>query len=137
MLAAGKPVLITDGLAKRLTGVDLDSKNVTILKVGGNPRSLLELTRQQLKPIRDKMLVPFGMKFDAPNKVALYLIGDDCLIVENFNDEPIDVILEFSKPVKASKTLVLPGDGNVDFSQYGGKLTFTKISPRTLVAIEY
>jgi len=107
MLSADKPVLITDGLAKRLQGVNLDRKNVTILKVSGNPRSLLELTRQQLKPIRDKMLAPFGMKFDAPNKVALYLIGDDCLIVE------------------------------VDFSQTGSKLTFTKISPRTLAAIEY
>jgi hypothetical protein len=137
MLAANKPVLITDGLAERLTGVDLDSKNVTILKVASNPRSLLKLTRQQLKPIRDKMLAPFGMKFDAPNKVALYLIGDDCLIVENFNDEPIEAILEFSKPVKASKILVLPNDGDVEFSQNGGKLTFTKISPRTLVAIEY
>jgi len=137
MLAAGKPVLITDGLAKRLSGVNLDSDNLTTLKVGGNPRNLLELTRQQLRPIREKMLAPFGMKFDAPNKVALYLIGDDCFIVENFNDESIDAVLELSKPAKAHKTLVLPGDGNVDFSQSGGKLTFTKISPRTLVAIEH
>jgi hypothetical protein len=137
MLAAGRPVLITDGLAKRLHGVNLERENLTILKVSGNPRSLLELTRQQLKPIRDKMLAPFGMKFDAPNKVALYLIGDDCLIVENFNDEPIDASIEFSRPVKARKTLVLPGDENVDFSRTERKLTFTKISPRTLVAFEY
>ena len=137
MLAAGKPVLITDGLAKRLTGINLDSENLTILKVASSPRSLLELTRQQLKPIREKMLAPFGMKFDAPNKVALYLIGEDCLIVENFNDEPVDASIEFSKPVTARKALVLPDDGNVDFSQSGSKLTFTKISPRTLVAIEY
>ena len=137
MLATGRPVLITDGLAKRLDGVNLDSENLTVLKVAGSPRSLLELSRQQIKPIRDKMLAPFGMKFDAPNKVALYLIGDNCLIVENFNDESIDASIEFSGPVTARKTLVLPGDGNVDFSQSGGKLTFTKISPRTLVAIEY
>jgi len=137
MLAAGKPVLITDGLAKHLTGVDLDSGSLTILKVGGNPRSLLELTRQQLKPIRDKMLAPFGMKFDAPNKVALYLLGDNCLIVENFNDESIDVGIEFSRPVDARKTLVLPNNGNVDFTPSGSKLTFTKITPRTLAAIEY
>jgi len=114
MLAAGKPVLITDGLDKRLDGVDLNSKNLTVLKVGGSSRSLLKLTRQQLKPIRDKMLEPFGMKFDAPNKVALYLIGDNCLIVENFNDESIDASIEFSRPVTARKTLVLPSDGNVD-----------------------
>jgi hypothetical protein len=37
MLAANKPVLITDGLAKRLLGLDLENKNLTILKVDGNP----------------------------------------------------------------------------------------------------
>jgi hypothetical protein len=137
MLAAGKPVLITDGLAKRLADVDLESENLTILKAGGNPRSLLELTRQQLKPIRNKMLAPFGIKFDAPNRVALYLLGDNCLIVENFNDESIDAGIEFSRPVDARKTLVLPNDGNADVSPSGSKLTFTKITPRTLAAIEY
>jgi hypothetical protein len=137
MLSAEKPVLITDALAKRLRNVNLRGENVTVLEVNGDPRSLLELTRQQLKPIRDKMLAPFGMKFDAPNKVALYLIGDNCLIVENFNDEPVDATLEFSEPVTASKTLILPNDGNVDFSSDGSKLTFKKITPRTLVAIGY
>jgi len=137
MLAAGKPVLITDGLARRLTGVELDSDNLTILKVASNPRSLLKMTRQQLKTIRDKMLEPFGMKFDAPNKVALYLIGDDCLIIENFNDEPIDAVLEFPRPVTARRKLLLPAGGNANFSSDGEKLTFTKISPRTLVVIEY
>jgi len=137
MLVAGKPVLITDGLAKRLTDVNLDSDNLTILKVGGNPRSLLKLNRQQLNPVRDKMLAPFGMKFDAPNKVALYLIGDNCLIVENFNDQSIDAGIEFSKPVTARRILILPNVGKVDFSHSGSKLTFTKITPRTLVAIEY
>ncbi len=77
------------------------------------------------------------MTFDAPNKVALYLIGECCLIVENFNDEAIDATLEFSKPVTARKTLVLPGDGKVDLSSTGRKLSLAKMSPRTLVAIEY
>ena len=137
MLDAGKPVLITDGLAKRLKNVDLEDENLTILKVGGNPHNLLKLTRKELKPIRDKLLAPFGMRFDAPNKVALYLIGDNCLIVENFNDEPVNATVEFSQPVKARKTLVLPPEGNVEFSCNRGKLEFNKITPRTLVAVEY
>ncbi len=137
MLAAGKPVLMTDGLAERLAGVDLKRDNLTILKVGGNPRGLLELTREQLKPIRDKLLAPFAMKFDAPNKVALYLIGENCLIVENFNDEPVDVSVEFAQAAAARKTLVLPADGGVDFSAAQGRLNLTKMTPRTLVAIEY
>jgi hypothetical protein len=137
MLAAGKPVLITDGLAGRLDGVNLDDKNLVILKVNGNPRNLLKLTREQLKPIRDKLLKPLGIKFDAPNKVALYLIGEDCLIVENFNDEPVDATLIFSKPVRTRKTLVLPNDGDVKVSKSRGILRLSELTPRTLVVVKY
>lgn len=136
MLGAKKPVLITDGLAKRLDGVNLDDENLIILKVSGSPRSLLNLTGRQLRPIRDKLLAPFGIRLEAPNKVALYLIGEDCLIVENFNDETVNVVLEFSEPVKASKVLVLPVNGHVDFSCVRSKLVFD-MTPRTLVAVEY
>lgn len=137
LLAAKKPVLITDGLAKRLDNINLDDDNLTILDVNGSPRGLLNLDRKQLKPIRDKLLAPFGISFDAPNKVALYLFGEDCLIVENFNDEPVNATVEFSKPVKAQKTLVLPMDGDVKFSCNRRKLNFSKIAARTLVAVEY
>ncbi len=137
MLAANKPVLITDGLAKRLPNLDAENKNLTILEVNGNPRSLLKLTREQLNPIRSKLLAPFGLTFDAPNKVALYLIGERGLIVENFNDESVDVTLEFSKPVTAHKALTLPGNEVVELSKTGRKLSLTKMTPRTLVAIEY
>ena len=85
-----------------------DDKNLLVLKVNGKPNSLLDLTREQLKPIRDKLLAPLGIRFDAPNKVALYLIGDHCVAVENFNDEPITATLEFAQPIKATKSLVLP-----------------------------
>jgi len=137
MLDAKKPILITDALAKRLNGISLMDESLMVLKVEGNPHGLLKLTREELKPIRDKLLGPFGIKFDAPNKVALYLVGENCLVVENFNDESIDASVEFTKAVKAKKTLILPTDGNVEFSCEGGKLTFTKITPRTLAAVEY
>ena len=137
MLAAGKPVLITDGLAGSLRDVNLDDENLVILKVNGNPRSLLELTREQIKPIRDKLLQPLGIKFDAPNKVALYLIGGDCLIVENFNDEPVDVTLTFSRSFKAKRELILPINGDVKVSKRRGRLHLSKITPRTLVVIKY
>ena len=75
MLSAGTPVLVTDGLARKLPPTLTDNKNLLVLKVGGKPKDLLDLTREQLQPIRDKLLAPFGLRFDAPNKVALYLIG--------------------------------------------------------------
>jgi len=137
MLSAKKPVLITDGLAKKWKGINLDDKNLTVLKVNGNPHNLLKLTRDELNSIRNKLLAPFGIRFDAPNKVALYLMGDNCLIVENFNDEPVNVSLELSNVVKARKTLVLPVEGDSELSYAGRKLDLTKITPRTLVAVEY
>jgi hypothetical protein len=136
MLDAKKPVLITDGLVKRLTGIELQGENLTILQVKGNPHNLLKLTRQELKSIREKLLAPFGIRFDAPNKVALYLIGEDCLIIENFNDDPIDAVLEFSSGVRGKKVLVLPPAGSVEFACSRGTLTFAAITPRTLVAVE-
>jgi hypothetical protein len=140
MLQAGKPVLITDGLAKKLPGLDTSAKNLLTLKVAGKPNSLLEMTREQLKPIRDKLLEPFGLKFDAPNKTAMYLVGENCLIIENFNDEPITAILEFSRPIrpiKAKDVLALPYNANVDVSCTNSVIEFSKIPPRTLVAFEY
>ena len=137
MLGDGKRVLITDGLAKRLGDVNLDDENLVILKINGNPRSLLELNREQIKLIRDKLLWPLGIKFDAPNKVALYLIGEDYLIVENFNDKPIDATLTFSTSVRTRKTLVLPIDGDVKISASRGGLHMSEITPRTLVVVEY
>jgi hypothetical protein len=137
MLAAKRPVLITDGLAKKLNDVNLEDENLTILKLNGSPRNLLRLTRKELEPIRNKLLAPFGIRFDAPNKVGLYLIAEDCVIVENFNDETISATLELFRPIKLRKTLVLPPEAEVDFSCDRGKLTFTEIAPRTLVAVEY
>jgi hypothetical protein len=135
MLKAKKPVLITDGLAEKLSDTDLKDKNLTVLQIKGDPHRLLKLTRAELNSIRDKLLAPFGLKFDAPNKVALYVIGDDCLIVENFNDEPVDAAIEFPKEVKAKEHLILPPKGQVQLFCDGKKVEFGKITPRTLIAI--
>ncbi|HEV2619737.1 MAG TPA: hypothetical protein VGU23_07345, partial [Acidobacteriaceae bacterium] len=68
MLERETPVVITDGLAKRLTShpVILASKSLTILKVAGSPKALLKMSRDEIKPFRDKLLAPMGIKFDAP-----------------------------------------------------------------------
>jgi len=41
MLDDKKPVLITDGLAKRLKNINRGDENLTVLKVSGNPHNLL------------------------------------------------------------------------------------------------
>ncbi|MBN1507313.1 MAG: hypothetical protein JW955_10730 [Sedimentisphaerales bacterium] len=137
MLAAKTPVLVTDGLAKRLPTPIAGDENLVILRINGKPSSPLGLTREDLKPIRDKLLAPFDIRFDAPNKVALYLIGEDCVVVESFHDEPVTATLEFASPIRATKALVLPVTGAAEFTCQGGKIDFTRITPRTLVALTY
>ena len=94
-VASGKPVLITDGLAKRLEGtVALAAKNIRILPVKGDPKSLLDLPQDTINALREPLLEPFSRRFKAPNRVGLYLFDDSSWVVENFNDEPVTVQLD-------------------------------------------
>ncbi len=94
-LAAGKPVLLTDGLAQRLRGrLDLDRPHVHVLAVNGSPKSLLELDAAALNPLRAPLLKPWGHAFRAPNRVGLYLFADGSWVIENFNDRPVTVELD-------------------------------------------
>ena len=136
LLTAGAPVLLTDGLAAAVR-LPADANNYSILKVDGDPKRLLEIPRETLKVFRDKMLEPFGLRFDAPNKVALYLIGDHYIIVENFNDEPVTATLEFTQPHTARQVLSLPADAKVQLSASAGKVEFQTLPARTLVALTH
>jgi hypothetical protein len=107
-LDKGTPFVVTDGLAKRLDAHPDLVKKLTVLPVNGCPKTLLKMTRDDIKPFRDKLLAPFGMKFDTPNKVELYLFGDGTFAVGNINDEAIDVTLELPKVISVSKALILP-----------------------------
>jgi len=136
LVAAGTPLLLTDGLAAAMP-LPANADNCTILKVEGNPKRLLELIRAELKPIRDKLLAPFGLRFDAPNKVALYLIGANIIIVENFNDEPVTARLEFAQPHEARPVLSLPAAADVKLTATAGKVEFQSLPARTLVALTH
>ena len=138
MLSSGKPVVITDGLAKLLSNQKLlEDKNLTVLKVAGEPKKLLKLTREELKPIRDKLLAPLGLKFDAPNKVSLYLLGKNCFIIENFNDEPVDVTIDLALLSEIHQTLIIPEEGKAVLSQIKNSVSIKGLSPRALVVYEY
>jgi hypothetical protein len=95
LVGRGVPILVTDGLAEALEGrVPLGADNVHVLPVGGNPKSLLELSQDDLNAIRQPLLKPLGHTFKAPNRVALYLFADGSWVVENFNDQPATVELD-------------------------------------------
>jgi hypothetical protein len=103
-IQAGKPVLLTDGLAKTLGNrCDLTAANVHILPVKGDPKSLLELSQGELDGLRAPLLRPLKTSFHAPNRVGLYLFSDGSWVIENFNNQPASVELndtQFSIPAR-------------------------------------
>jgi hypothetical protein len=91
-LAAGKPVLLTDGLADRLAGrVELKGLNVRILPVKGDPKSLLAKPPEDLDALREPLLKPLGVSFRAPARVGFYLFKDGSWVAENFSDDPASI----------------------------------------------
>jgi len=91
-VASKKPVLLTDGLAKRIEAqIALDASNIHILKVSGDPKSLLTLSADDLATLRKPFLKPFKTAFKAPNGVSLYLFTDHSWVIENFNNSSASV----------------------------------------------
>jgi hypothetical protein len=136
MIEDKTPLLITDSLRDMLKGkIDLSDGNVQILEVNGDPWSILNLDRDYLLNLRNKMLKPFGIIFDAPNKVALYLIGDEYIIIENFNDEGIDAKFSMSGLKNAKSLVTLPIDANIGLKVENGIISVS-MSPRSMIAIQ-
>ena len=130
------PVLITDELAACLKDLD-HYDNLTVLNVNVDPRNILRFDRKELNLIRNKLLAPFGIRFDAPAMVALYLIGEDLIVIENFSDQETSASIDMGKPIEAEIQLTLPKDVEVVSNFTGNTLDFNNIPPRTLVAITY
>jgi hypothetical protein len=104
-IGQGKPVLITDGLAKELaSSLDLKRPNVRILETKGQPASLLNLSQDAIDQIRGPLLAPLKKTFSAPNKVGLYLFSDGSWVIENFNDNAVQTSL-------SGRTLEIPARG--------------------------
>jgi len=134
IISDGKPVLITDNLWNHLKD-DFDPDKFMMLHIKDNPRSLLNMDRASLAKIRERMLKPYGITFDAPNKVSLYLIGDDYVIVENFNDASIDASLHIPGMKNANGQITLPVDGKAELKMVEGEIAVS-MSPRSLAAIK-
>jgi hypothetical protein len=91
-IGSRKPILFTDGLAHALQGkVAVDVPNVHVLPVKGDPKSLLGLSESDLDTLRAALLQPLSRRFEAPNRVALYLFDDGSWVVESFNDDAVTV----------------------------------------------
>jgi hypothetical protein len=92
-ILSGRPTLLTESLAEQLDPQVLKARNVRILRVNGDPKSLLGLSGQDLESIRALMLKPLNTTFHGPNEVGLYLFADGSSVVENFGAEEAAVEL--------------------------------------------
>ncbi|HEX2971172.1 MAG TPA: hypothetical protein VHP11_02495 [Tepidisphaeraceae bacterium] len=93
-IASGKPVLLTDGLAEQLKDkVDLKAPAVRVLRVKGEPKSVMDLPQSELDAIRSTLLQPLKISFRSPSRVGLYVFQDGSWVVENFNDSPVSAEL--------------------------------------------
>jgi hypothetical protein len=100
-IKTGKPVLLTDGLARSLANqsqIHLDAPNVHILPLKHDPKSLLQLGQSELDELRAPLLRPLNVTFRAPNRVGLYLFQDGSWVIENFADDTVSVELN-GKPL--------------------------------------
>ncbi|HLF35038.1 MAG TPA: hypothetical protein VI583_12420 [Cyclobacteriaceae bacterium] len=137
MLSGGKPVMITDFLASKLETIPANNDNLIVLKLDGNIRNLLKYDRTELNAMRDKMLAPWKIKFDAPAQVSLYLFGDDILIIENFNNAAVDAKVGMSFSKNARLKLTLPSAAKVMHQFTGDALIIQNLPPRTLAVFTY
>jgi hypothetical protein len=107
------PIIMTDGIAEKLEGIDVQKPNIYVLECRGNPYSLLDIPGQTLNEIREIVLRPFNISLDVKSRVALYLIGENTIVLENFNNEPVDLRLAMPDIEKATRRLILPDHGNI------------------------
>ena len=68
----------------------------------------MNLPADRLSAIRQAMLQPFGLQFDAPTRVALYLFGEDIAVIENFNDESAKIALKTKSRNKPEIVFAIP-----------------------------
>jgi len=143
LLNAEKPLLITEGLAQLLKeqGMELGNSgasSVRILKTGGQPKSLYQMSEGALNEIRNHMLAPLGIELHGPAKVALYLLDNDMEVLENFNDMPVQMALRLSgrKPAHIRRILhTLPEKAAGVMLMHDGDACILQIPPRTLVVL--
>ncbi len=135
MLDANKPLLITDGLAKELKDINLDLPNVIILEVKEDPYSILDIPLETLKKIRDLMLKPFNISLQVPIRTAFYLIGEEYIIFENFNNKSVEFNLKIKDLNTIETALIIPEEKQVTLNINNNEVSAV-IPERTLLVLK-
>jgi hypothetical protein len=93
-IKTGRPVLMTSVLAQLLgSHLTLPAPNVRVVGMPQPLDYLLFQPQDPLDKLRGPLLEPFHVTFSAPDQVGLYLFSPNGWVVENFNPDPVKVVL--------------------------------------------
>ena len=93
-IKTGRPVLLTKNLENLLSSrLHLPAPNVRVLSLPERLDYLLVQPQNRLDDFRAPLLNALHVTFQAPDQVALYLFSPDGWVVENFNSDPVTVVL--------------------------------------------
>ena len=127
------PVLISDELAEKMPAIlkERIGKN-QIINTPKDLWELMDIPPEQLKAIRSAMLKPFGIEFNAPSRVALYLFDSDTAVIENFNDKPVEASIQFKSASSISSPLSIPNGSSLSTQSNSAAV---KLLPRSLIVL--
>ena len=77
-----------------------------VLTIPENFAHLYELPLGVLNKIREIICKPLKITLDGPSKVSLFLYDNNTLVVESFNDDPVEIKLIFSEKKKSVYDLI-------------------------------
>ena len=91
MVSAGRP--LTGGVSGYpiLMRAPYDTGNLYVLTIPDDMGNLYDFPANALNEIRRIMSKDIGVCLEAPSKVGLFVYDNKTLVVENFNDEPVEV----------------------------------------------
>lgn len=99
MVSAGRPLVGGVSGYPILLRAPYSSGNMYVLTIPDDLGNLYDYPREALTEIRRILSKDSGIYLNAPSKVALFLYDNNTLLVENFNDEPVEVSIITKKGI--------------------------------------
>lgn len=99
MVSAGRPLVGGVSGFPILLRAPYSSGNMYVLTIPDDLGNLYDYPREALTEIRRILSKDSGIYLNAPSKVALFLYDNNTLVVENFNDEPVEVSIITKKGI--------------------------------------
>ncbi|WP_321334122.1 hypothetical protein [uncultured Bacteroides sp.] len=105
MVSAGRP--LTGGVSgySILLRAPYATGNMYVLTIPDDMGNLYDFPAKALNEIRRVMSKDVGVYIEAPSKVGLFVYDNKTLVVENFNDEPVEVHIVTSDKVMKLESL--------------------------------